>query len=173
MLRFGTVMAVGLSCAAVAVGLSGQIAGVNAQNPPGSPAPLSADLTALQGNWKPLSILFEGKPQMVAEDMKKVTAVFDQAEYHLYYADKSKEPPTVLKLAVLNIVLDPSSNPKSFTFEFTSGNLKGQKRHGIYEVAGNELKLCYGPLDKPRPVQFAAPLKSGYFLEVWARQAVK
>lgn len=157
-------------CAA-AVGVVGLVAAGAAQNPPPEPPP--ADLTSLQGNWKPLSILFEGKAQMTADEMKKVTSVFDQAEYHLYYADKAKEPPTVLKLAVMTVTLDPSTSPKSIAFEFAAGALKGQKRHGIYELTGNELKLCYGPAERPKPGQFAAPAGSGYFQEVWARQTPK
>jgi uncharacterized protein (TIGR03067 family) len=54
--------------------------------------------------------------------------------------------------------------------EFAAGPLKGQKRHGIYEIAGDQLKLCYGPIDKPRPTTFTAPPNSGYFLEIWGKQ---
>jgi uncharacterized protein (TIGR03067 family) len=158
MLRFGVVLVVGL------VGVLGTLAG---KDPP------AGDLVVLQGNWKPLSVQYEGKPQMTPDEMTKVTAVFDQAEYHLYYADKTKTPPTVLKLAVMNVTIDSTTTPKSIAFEYAAGPLKGQKRHGIYEVAGNELKLCYGPAEKPKPTQFAAPDKSGYFHEVWARQPLK
>ncbi|MDB5313330.1 MAG: hypothetical protein JWO38_7532 [Gemmataceae bacterium] len=162
MLRFGAATVFGLA------GLAGLAFGVNppAEVPPG-------DLGALQGNWKPLSIEFQGAPQVSADETKKITAVFDQAEYHLYYADKTVNPPKVLKLAVANVILDSSTTPKSITFEFATGELKGHKRHGIYEVAGNQLKLCYGPVEKPKPTQFAAPAGSGLFLEVWAKQLAK
>lgn len=158
MLRFGAVVV------AVAVGVYIPVAA----QPPA--APPSGDLAGLQGNWKPLSIQFEGKSQAPVGEMDKLTGVFDQAVYHLYYADKGKTPPTVLKLAVMNVTLDPSTAPKGITFEYASGNLKGQRLHGVYEVAGNELKLCYGPVERPRPAQFAAPAGSGHFLEVWAKQ---
>ncbi|QDU21391.1 TIGR03067 domain-containing protein [Urbifossiella limnaea] len=154
-----------VSLAAVAAAL-GFLGTVTAQ-PPAAPA---GDLAVMQGNWKPLAIQHEGKSQAPVDEMAKLTAVFDGSEYHLYYADKSKNPPTVLKLAVMTVALDPSTRPKGITFEFAGGNLKGQKRHGIYEVAGNELKLCYGPVDRPRPTQFVAPAGSGHFLEVWAKQ---
>ena len=141
-------------------------------NPPPSTPP--GDLGLVQGNWKPLSIEFEGKPQVpTADELKKLTGVFDQTEYHLYYADKDVTPPKVLKLAVMHVAMDPATAPKTITFEFADGPLKGQKRHGIYELAGNQLKLCYGPAEKPRPTSFSAPMGSGYFLEVWARQPVK
>ena len=154
--------------AATAVGLIGGIALALGLNPPPSTPP--GDLGAIQGYWKPLQVEFESKPQMSAEEMKKITVVFDQNEYHLYYKDAGKEP---LKLALMNVSLDSSTNPKTIAFEFAAGALKGQKRHGIYELAGNQLKLCYGPVEKPKPVNFAAPEKSGYFLAVWARQPMK
>ena len=159
MLRFG---------AATAVGLISGIALAFGVNPLPSAPP--GDLGTIQGYWKPLQIEFEAKPQMSAEEMKKVTVVFDQSEYHLYYKDAGKE---AIKLALMNVTLDSSTSPKSISFEFAAGALKGQKRHGIYELAGNQLKLCYGPAEKAKPTTFAAPEKSGYYLEVWARQPMK
>ena len=159
-----------LRLGAVLVGFVGAIGLAAGENPPVTTAKMPADLTAVQGNWKPLSVDFESKPQMPAEEMQKVTGVYDQSEYHLYYADKTQTPPKVLKLAVMNVTLDPSTNPKTITFEFAKGPLQGQKRHGIYELAGNQLKMCYGPAEKPKPTSFQAPANSGYFLEVWAKQ---
>jgi uncharacterized protein (TIGR03067 family) len=130
------------------------------------------DLANLQGNWKPLQIEHDGTPQMTAELMKQVTAVFDKTEYYLYFVDKGRDgQPKVLRLALANIEIDPTANPKAITFEFADGPFKGQKRHGIYELAGNQLKLCYGPTDKPRPTEFKSSPKSGLFLETWAKQA--
>ena len=153
---------------AAVLGFTGLAALLVGMNPPSSTPP--GDLGAVQGYWKPLSVEFEGKPQMSADEMKKITAVFDQTEYHLYYKDAGKEP---LKLALMSVAMDGSTTPKTIAFEFAAGPLKGQKRHGIYELAGNQLKVCYGPVEKPRPASLAAPDKSGYFLEVWARQPMK
>jgi uncharacterized protein (TIGR03067 family) len=133
--------------------------------------PADDDLTLLQGNWKPLQCEYQGTPQMPADLMKQVTVVFDKNEYYLYFVDKGKDgQPKVLRLALANIALDPSTSPKTITFEFADGPFKGQKRHGIYELAGNQLKLCYGPTDKPKPAEFKAAPNSGCFLETWARQ---
>lgn len=129
------------------------------------------DLTALQGNWKPLQCEYQGDPQMPPDQMKQVTVVFDKDEYYLYFKDKDRQgKPKVLLLALLAVSLDPTTSPKSITFEFKDGPYKGQKRHGIYELAGNQLKMCYGPADKPKPTEFKSPANSGYFLETWARQ---
>src|SRR5262245_29823272 len=103
------------------------------------------DLTSLQGNWKPLQCEYEGSPQMPATIMSQVTVVFDKNEYYLYFKDtdidKNTNKPKVYRLAVANVALDPTTSPKSITFEFADGRLKGQKRHGIYELASNQLKI--------------------------------
>jgi uncharacterized protein (TIGR03067 family) len=129
------------------------------------------DLAALQGNWKPLQCEYEGASQMSADVMKQVTVVFDKNEYFLYFKDKDRNgQPKALVLALLNVSLDPTTSPKSIAFEFKDGPYKGQRRHGIYELVGNQLKMCYGPGDKPKPTEFKAPANSGFFLETWARQ---
>ncbi|MBA4064658.1 MAG: hypothetical protein C0501_13280 [Isosphaera sp.] len=152
------------------LGVAGMTLTLAVTAPGANPAPAD-DLAAVQGNWKPLQCEFEGVPQMPAEVMKQVTTVFDKAEYHLYFVDKGKDgQPKVLRLAMATVALDPSTSPKTITFTFADGPMKGERRHGVYEVAGNQLKLCYGPADKPRPTEFKAPAKSGYFLETWARQ---
>lgn len=167
-----------LRLGAVVVGLVGMVGLAAGQNPPAvppaPPAGPQGDLGLMQGHWKPLSVEYEGKAQMTAEEMKKVSVVFDQNEYHLYFVDrKPMAEPKVLRLALMNVAVDTSTSPKTITFEFAEGMLKGQKRHGIYELAGNQLKMCYGPVEKPKPTKFEAPANSGLFLEVWAKQPSK
>jgi uncharacterized protein (TIGR03067 family) len=132
------------------------------------------DLGKIQGYWKPLQCETEGKAMMPTEIMKQVTVVFDKNEYYLYFKDSKKTDkdgkPIVLRLALANVELDEKAVPKAITFEFAEGQLKGKKSHGIYELSGNQLKLCYGPVEKPKPTKFESPANSGYFLETWARQ---
>jgi uncharacterized protein (TIGR03067 family) len=133
--------------------------------------PRPTDTATIQGNWKPLQCEYQGESQMPTDVMKQVTAVYDKSELYLYFVDKGRDgQPKVLLLTVANVVMDETTRPKSITFEFKDGPYKGHKRHGIYELAGNQLKLCYGPTEKPKPTEFKAPANSGYFLETWARQ---
>lgn len=136
-------------------------------DPPAAPA---TDLDKVQGYWKPLQCDYEGKPQMPVDIMKQVTVVFDKGEYHLYFKDNAAPmgKPNILRLALANIALDAAT--KTITFEFADGPLKGKKSHGIYDLAGDQLKMCYGSADKPKPTKFESPAGSGYFLETWARQ---
>jgi uncharacterized protein (TIGR03067 family) len=131
----------------------------------------ASDLDQIQGNWKMLQCEYEGSPQMPADLMKQVTGVYDKSEYFLYFADKDPQgKPKVLLLAVANVTLNPDVNPKVISFEFAEGPKKGVKSHGIYEIVGNQLKLCYCQGDKPRPTEFKSNPGSGHFLETWARQ---
>jgi uncharacterized protein (TIGR03067 family) len=142
-------------------------------DPPAAAPAAPTDLSRLQGYWKPLQCDFEGKPQMPADLMKQVTAVFDKSEYFLYFKDSKLDKdgkPIILRLALANVGLDETTAPRTITFEFADGPLKGKKSHGIYEVAGNQLKVCYGPADKPKPTRFDSPAGSGYFNETWVRQ---
>jgi uncharacterized protein (TIGR03067 family) len=156
------------------VGVCAMATAVMADPPAATPAPVS-DLDKLQGYWKPLQCEYEGKAQMPTEVMKQVTVVFDKSEYHLYFKDDKQTDkngkPLVLRLALANVALDAAT--KTITFEFADGPLKGKKSHGIYEIAGNQLKMCYGPAEKPKPTKFESPANSGYFLETWVRQEKK
>ena len=128
------------------------------------------DLQALQGNWKPTAVKWEELDQVTGDMLQQMTAVYDGSEYHLYFVDKGREGPRPLKLAVARVALDPTTSPKTLTFEFARGPLKGQKLHGLYDLAGDRLRLCYGPADKPRPTAFAAPKGSNAFCEEWVRK---
>src|SRR4051794_18974222 len=104
MLRFG-------AAAAVILGL----AGAAAADPPAGAA------GRLKGYWKPLQVKSKGKPQMTADQMKNVTVVIENAEYHLYFVDRSGSEPKPLRLAQMNVTLDPTTNPKSIVMEFAAG----------------------------------------------------
>ena len=137
-------------------------------------SPAGGDQAAIQGNWKPVTARYEELEQMSAEVRGRVTLVFDANQCFLYLkarvgsGDQTQEK--VVLLAISTVTLDTTPGVKAIEFTFTDGAIKGQKRHGIYEVAGDQLKLCYGPADKPRPTTFASPRGSGLFNEVWNRQ---
>ncbi|QJX00824.1 TIGR03067 domain-containing protein [Frigoriglobus tundricola] len=139
-------------------------------DPPAAPA--ETDLDRLQGSWMPLQCEVEGKGQMPDKLKEQVRVVFDKNEYHLYFKDSKlgkDGKPIVLRLALASVTLDATANPKTIQFEFADGQLKGKKCHGIYELAGNQLRMCYGSAEKPKPTKFESPAGSGYFVETWVR----
>jgi uncharacterized protein (TIGR03067 family) len=54
--------------------------------------------------------------------------------------------------------------------KFTEGPEKGNTALGIYELDGDEWKLCLTITAKDRPTEFAAKPKSGLGLEVLKRE---
>lgn len=156
--------------AVVGVGFAGPVAAQDpAVVPASAVAPTGAvaeELKRMQGYWKPQSVVFDAAEQIPDGAARaKLTMVVKDSEFRTYYCqDAAKD--VHFRLFTADLTLDPAAH----TFELTvrDGQKKGDRRHGIYELSGATMKLCYGPIDKPRPTTFAAPKGSGVFLETWA-----
>jgi uncharacterized protein (TIGR03067 family) len=59
------------------------------------------------------------------------------------------------------------------SFEGPSGDEKETKAPGIYELKGDQLKICYDPAGKKRPEKFDAPAKSKFVFIIFKRTAAK
>lgn len=65
--------------------------------------------------------------------------------------------------------LDASANPKTFDLTFTAGPEIGNKALGIYEVEGDDWKLCLTTRGGPRPTRFATEPGTGHAFETLKR----
>jgi uncharacterized protein (TIGR03067 family) len=118
------------------------------------------------GYWKPESVQYDGKEQLPdSKSREPLMLVIANAEYKMYYVTDPKEGKAV-KLFAADFRPEPMG--RTFEMEVREGQKAGLKVHGIYELTGSQMKICYGPLDKPRPTKFEAPAGSGYFNEVWS-----
>ena len=143
-----------------------------AQTPAPVAAPVISDeLKELQGNWKCASIVFDGVEQMAnPKEREALTLVVKAAEYRMYcVSDPAKD--LHIRLFTGEIALDAATH--SFTLTVVDGREKGKRVHGIYELTADQLKTCYGPADKPRPVKFEAAKGSGQFVESWKLEGLK
>ena len=70
-------------------------------------------------------------------------------------------------------LIDPTKKPKTIDMKFTEGPEKGNTSLGIYELDGEDFKLCLTITAKDRPTEFAAKAKSGLGLEVLKREKTK
>ena len=59
-------------------------------------------------------------------------------------------------LVELSIKYDPRAKPMTLDSTIESGESKGQTMHAIYELKGDELRMCFAPPDKPRPKEFSS-----------------
>jgi uncharacterized protein (TIGR03067 family) len=140
--------------------------------PPVAPAAkkntLATDLEKLQGNW--LLVAFEGNGQKMSEDKVKekgtrLTITGDN------YRTVGRSVDGTEFITEATIKLDPTKKPKAIdgTITFvTSGNRKGQTHLGIYELEGDQLKLCLTG-GKERPQDFTTRPGSGHALWIWKR----
>jgi uncharacterized protein (TIGR03067 family) len=119
---------------------------------------IKKDLEAIKGSWVATSYIKDTKPAPEA-DLKgmKLTIAGDQVTF-----TKGKDNrKTTYKL-------DPTQKPKTVDIVMIDGPDKGKTLQGIYEITGDDLKICLAVLDKPRPKEFAA--KPETILETWKRE---
>jgi uncharacterized protein (TIGR03067 family) len=66
--------------------------------------------------------------------------------------------------------LDPATKPKSIDITDSEGPFKGKTVLGIYELDGDEFRICYAPPGKDRPKDFSAKAGTGHRSHVWKRE---
>ncbi len=65
--------------------------------------------------------------------------------------------------------LDPEANPKAFDLTFTAGPEKGNTALAIYELNGDDWRLCLTTRGGARPKRFATEPGTGHALETLTR----
>lgn len=119
------------------------------------------DLEDLQGTWRLVSAERDGK-KLSEEEVKKTKITFEGDAF--VFPDASgigTSPKGIIKV-------DPSKNPKWMDSKATT-DTKRTISLGIYEIAGDDYKVCFAPPGKDRPKQFSSKPGSGYILQVWKR----
>jgi len=117
------------------------------------------DLEGLQGTWSLLSAMEDGKS--LAEDKVKQTTIVIK--------DDTFRFPQLAEDATSNagtIKLDATKKPK----QMDTVSTEKEVMLGIYELHGDNYKVCFAPAGKPRPNELTSKPGSGYILQVWERQ---
>ena len=65
--------------------------------------------------------------------------------------------------------IDPTMNPKTIDITMTDGSGKSVTQKGIYELDGDNQKICISAPGKPRPTEFVTKPDSGRIIEVLKR----
>jgi uncharacterized protein (TIGR03067 family) len=96
-------------------------------------AAVQKELDRLHGQWELVS---------AEKDGKTIPPDTFEGERALYQGDQCtvKKGDKVLQRCTLTI--DPTAQPKTFEEAVTDGINKGKKKHGIYEVDGDMLRIC-------------------------------
>jgi len=108
---------------------------------------------SLEGTWAITSAIHDGR-KSAPEKIKSVRLTFagDKLTVH---GDKGME--SVFKL-------DAAKKPCQIDVTPGDGPDKGTVLKGIYELKGDELRICIGKSGKDRPTEFASKEKSGIIL---------
>jgi uncharacterized protein (TIGR03067 family) len=121
--------------------------------------PVKDAMEKLQGTYRCLSLETDGM-KGDADRIKRLKLVVKDKKWTVYIDDK------VSTLATFTV--DPAKKPKAIDMTGTMGGDKGVKYLGIYELNGDDLKLCVGD-DKTRPKVFDGKKGTRRQFEVWTR----
>ncbi len=127
----------------------------------GDDSAIKKDLAAMQGEWSMVSGTADGQP--MPDEMRK----------QMKRVCKGDEATTTMNGRVFikaKITLDPSKKPKTIDYDMTDGFTKGKKQLGIYELAGDTFKACFGAPGAERPKDFTSAPGDHRTLSEWKRE---
>jgi uncharacterized protein (TIGR03067 family) len=111
----------------------------------------------LRGTWELAASVFNGKA--AAEDyLKQRQIVITDDQLIAVVAGEKKTP--------LSFALDPGHSPKHIDIKKPHSE---ESAHGIFELKGDELRLCYGEPGAGRPTEFASKEGEKVYLLVLKR----
>ena len=120
----------------------------------------AADFETVQGNWKLVAGIRDGKPLVGADLGTKLTIQGDRFSF----AEGSQTASSG------TFKLDEAARPKTIDIAYDAGANQGKTSLGIYEVrAGNRHRLCLAPPGAARPTKFESKPGSGYTFEEWEK----
>ena len=113
----------------------------------------------LDGTWEAVSALRDGKEQPQPPGDKIVVTIKGNS-LTFKIGDESH---------TATITVDASQTPKAIDLTPDDGPQKGKTMKAIYEVKGDELKVCHGEPDADRPKELASKEGSGLLLATFKR----
>jgi uncharacterized protein (TIGR03067 family) len=113
------------------------------------------------GKWEPVATVIDGKEMPAAKD-RKFVLTYQDGQYKDFLDDKV--------VGEGESRIDPTKDPKTLDIIPKGADPKTQTLHAIYELKGDELKVCMAlPAGKARPTKFEAPAGSGQVLMTFKR----
>jgi uncharacterized protein (TIGR03067 family) len=122
------------------------------------------ELKKFDGTWTGVSATVNGE-EVPAEELKKIHVTVEAGQYTVKLEDNVVEKG--------NFTIDPGKKPKQMDIKATEGQNQGKTFHGIYQLEGDDMKVCFVESDKDRPTDFTADKDSGRVLHVYKRAKLK
>jgi uncharacterized protein (TIGR03067 family) len=113
------------------------------------------DLKKMEGSWKMVAGETDGN-KVEEGDLKSSSLKIKGDKYEARLGDSTHEGKLTL-----------GASKKLKTMDATDGD---NTVKGIYELKGDELKICIAPPGQDRPTEFGAKAGSGHIFMVWKRE---
>jgi uncharacterized protein (TIGR03067 family) len=121
------------------------------------------ELEKLKGTWTTESIEYNGKQH--EKLAKQLRFVFQGNAATVEGNDQVKK-----EYAKFTFKLDPAATPKLFDLTIAAGVQKDAVMEGIYELKGDQLRICLKVLGQERPAEFTSPEGASVALLVLKRE---
>lgn len=124
-------------------------------------AAIQKDRNQIRGTWRVVALVVNGN-NAEDEDARKLTVVNgSDGTWSLWSEGKEITKGTS--------TFDPTKNPKTLDFTPTDGEGKDKQYLGIYALGDNTRKMCFAPMGKGRPSDFASAPGSEYIFLTFER----
>jgi uncharacterized protein (TIGR03067 family) len=125
-----------------------------------TPTQASADSATLQGSWSMISGAADGYT-LPPEYVQSMRRVFGGSEVTVMMGQQLFFKATV--------VLGGSGSVRTIDYHMTGGPTTGAVQLGIFAVAGDTVRFCFGAPNAPRPNDFTTTRGDGRTLSTWVR----
>jgi uncharacterized protein (TIGR03067 family) len=119
------------------------------------------ELERLQGTWSTLSIEVDGQKATDEERIKTRKLIVAGNRYTLKVEGETVQG---------TIEVNPTQKPKTIDEKPDSGLHKGRTLLGIYELEGDNLKICLALPGRGRPTEFASKAGTKHQLVIYKRE---
>jgi len=121
------------------------------------------DMEFLRGSWD-LKALEAGGTHLPVTELGPASLTIEASQFVM--------ASSIGRASRGSFCVQPSLSPRGITLKFETGTDKGRKSRGIYELAGDTLKLCLANGRATRPSVFASTAGSGLVVYTYARAAI-
>jgi uncharacterized protein (TIGR03067 family) len=128
-------------------------------------SPAKKELAKLAGSWSMAELHWNGK-DMTGNPKVAFRFVFKDDVVIVEGSDAVRK-----EYARLKVKIDPTTTPKIMDFTVAAGVQKDAVLEGIYELKGDQLRICAKVFGQDRPGEFASPEGSSIVLLTLKRQA--
>jgi uncharacterized protein (TIGR03067 family) len=122
------------------------------------------ELKKFDGAWNAVSAKANGD-EVPAEELKKIHVTVEGGQYTVKLEDNVIDKG--------NFTIDPGKKPKQMDVKPVEGQNQGKTLLAIYELEGDDLKICFVEAEKDRPTDFTADKDSGRILHIYKRAKSK